>query len=535
MKFLDKFRALRQADEEEKEEEMIPSASPERVSDEVVASLWFSLCENPNQPEELPRLLSILHDRGGRKAETAALTQLAEQNGSWLPQVYLGRYSLEEQNFDEAMDRYDSVLRMDAIPDYALMMMSADFGRLGFASRVPREIEIHYDPMKHSPFIGLNLLQAYAEAGRRSEGRDLLHRMHVIEDPEIREYLEGFAGAFDDKNRADTASGKDNSSADASGADSHTGETHPSSGGKPQEDTATAVTPTQKLVSIELPLWGAGLIGLQDLFPNAIDRPRTGIYLYSVTTPPEKKALAQQSDVSAEEIAVALPLYLGERLMFLSSYKPFAMYPIVRTMGPWSGTFEPDVQGLFGLCSKEALDFLITGTVFEDGPYYRVRTLVLDRSKQSARVISKDIPTRGVGKALNEMAGEILSLFSEKKPKSSSRSEFAYQIPADDLTAPYLRSLYGLLFQYLVRQGECDRSCLPSPEAVFSPYARLTQADPRNPAFIAEFLCGMNLARKEGMTEYQNYRKPLYEAADKNRYASFIKAVMQELNAILQN
>jgi hypothetical protein len=45
----------------------------------------------------------------------------------------------------------------------------------------------------------------------------------------------------------------------------------------------------------------------------------------------------------------------------------------------------------------------------------------------------------------------------------------------------------------------------------------------------------MNLARKEGMTEYQNYRKPLYEAADKNRYASFIKAVMQELNAILQN
>src|SRR5665647_1548659 len=66
---------------------------------ESIESLWFALGDNPNQEDKIPLLLSICKTRGGPAAVYAALKELTDIEGSWLPQVYLGRMALEQNDY----------------------------------------------------------------------------------------------------------------------------------------------------------------------------------------------------------------------------------------------------------------------------------------------------------------------------------------------------------------------------------------------------------------------------------------------------
>ena len=569
MKILDALKSTRHKPEGHKMPEQAPSEplpeSQSSIQTESPSELWFALCENPNRDDLLPRLLKICWKKGGPSAEYAALSELSQQESSWLPQVYLGKSALEAKHYEEATEWFAQALSKGEPSDYALFMISADMGRLGYAAEMPEIVLPYYSPEKNNFYIGLNLLEAFREKGRKNEGLALLERMRPYENDEIRDFMDGFETAFAAMSESDSAvqspvttkakaknsedslseinedavpdkmSDSDSSSVpDTEGkADASTNEQSETE--ESSTDPIIPVPPTRP-VMLDLPVWAHGLIGLQDLLPNTVDRPRVGVYMYANTTPIARREELPEDAIDPDALAVSMPMAIAERLLFTSAFKPVTLFPVVRDKGPFGGNLEPDVQGLFGLCSKEALDYLVTGTIYQDHSVLRIRTWVLDRTKQSARVVAADVPALRCGEAFLSMMQEILLVFAERHGgRGTGRSEMTYVSWPTDTVSRYLRATSDLMHLYLVRQNECDQEILADFDQSLDVFAELVGAEPKNQVYFSMLLSAMLYSRKFGRKDYQMHRQLIYEVADKNRYTPCIKAVMREVNLVLQD
>lgn len=525
MKLLDKLMSVKSNDGE-----TAPAASPVPEHGNGIADLWFSLCDDPNQQDKLPELLAICAKKGGPAASRAALGELAAIQGSWLPQLYLGRSALEQKDFAEASKWYGGVLESGEPPEFALFMISADMGRLGYAGEMPDMIMRYYEPGKHDVYIGLNLLQALKENGRKEEGRRLLRKVKRRDTPEIHDYLEGFEEDFsqtggDSAEQPQEPPAEVPASGNADEAPEATPEPAPK---KPAERTLN------RPVMVNIPAWSHGFPALQDLLPLTIDKPRVGLYIYSDMTPASSPAVVPEGTAAPSDLAVALPLYLGERLLFTTNYAPLALFPIDRESGPRMEGLEPDVQSLFSLCSREALDYLITGTISLENGEYKIRSWVIDRSRQNARIVAKNMPVQAFGEPFLDMINEILLPFSDRRPaRSAVKSEFLYPVPQPDLIFAQLYAESLLLLQYLVQQNDCVPAILPDPKKSLDSYACLAGTDPKNQIYMMILLSGMRLDKKNGSDMYKYYRQLLYDVADRNKLSPAVKATLPEINTLL--
>jgi len=514
-----------------KEKASIPAAAESpALHQETIESLWFSLCDDPNNKDNVPRLLSLCETRGGPAAVNAALEELARMEGSWLPQVYLGRIALEHRDYPLAYRWYQRVLASADPQDYALFMISADLGRCGFAAQIPELLADKYDVDKNDIHIGLNLLQSYADVNDSESGRALLKLIRKHDSPEIHEYLEGFADAFSREDREGGPKGIQAVQTAVQTAGQEVPEMAQTDG------EAVDVSRLPGAVQIDVPVWKRDLYEMEDLLPNTDHRRRVGVYMYADTSSRGTPLPQGDGEVQPSDLAVSLPLFIGERLLFTTHYAPIALYPVSREKGPQSESLEPDVQSLFALCTKEALDFIITGTVFHDGSVYRVRSWILDKAKQSARIVAKDLPVGSFGEPFNNMINDIMLLFFDKRyVKPAGRSEFPYAVPSPELVPVQLRALSYLLHQHLVLQNICDSAILPDDKKLLDACASLTGTDTRNQMYLMMFLAAMKNVRLTGSDEYLSCRQLLYESADRNRYSACVKATMAEINSLLQD
>ena len=500
------------------------SAAPELRRDST-EDLWTSLCDNPNQEDNIPLLISLCKTRGGPAAVYAALAELSGIEGSWLPQVYLGRLALEQNDFMQACSWYQVILTAQTPENYALYMISADLGRTGFAPQMPGLLLPVYDVDRHDIHIGLNLLQSFQEMHDPVSGLALLQQISKYDRPEIHEYLEGFAHTFAQQT-------KENRQPLLETAE-------PAAPSKPPSGSEVSdVDPVRlpRAIQVDVPVWGRDLDGIDTLLPGTAGKKRIGIFMYADTSV-EGTPVPQQDDaVHPSDLAVSLPLFIGERLLFTTHYAPIALYPVSRENGPQTESLEPDVQSLFALCTKEALDFIITGTVFHDGNVYRVRSWILDKAKQSARIVAKDLPVGSFGEPFNNMISDIMLLFFDKRyVKPAGKSEFPYEVPSTELVPVHLQALSFLLSQYLVRKDICDAAILPDDKKMLDACACLAGTETRNQLYLMMLLSGMKSVRRTGSNVYRYYRQLLYENADKSRYSPCVKATMLELNALLQD
>ena len=500
------------------------------LAQETIESLWFSLCDDPNDKENIPRLLSLCETRGGPAAVYAALEELARMQGSWLPQTYLGRIALEQRDYPQAYRWYQRVLSSPEPQDYALFMISADLGRYGFAAQIPELLANFYDVEKNDIHIGLNLLQSYVDVNDSESGQALLKQIRRHDSPEIHEYLEGFADAFSREDREGGPIG-----IQAVQTPSQTvGQEVPVM--TQLDEEAIDVSRLPRAVQIDVPVWKRDLYEMEDFLPNIEKRRRVGVYMYADTSARGIPLPPLEGAVHPSDLAVSLPLFIGERLLFTTHYAPIALYPVSREKGPQSESLEPDVQSLFALCTKEALDFIITGTVFHDGSVYRIRSWILDKAKQSARIVAKDLPVGSFGEPFNNMINDIMLLFFDKRyVKPAGRSEFTYAVPSPELVPTQLEALSYLLHQHLVLVNICDASILPDDKKLLDACASLTTTDTRNQMYLMMFLAAMKNVRLTGSNEYLNYRQQLYESADRNRYSACVKATMEVINSLLQD
>ena len=151
---------------------------------------------DPNFEHGLNGWLAIERGRGGEEAVLGALTEACELPGSWRARLMVARRHLETGDLPAARAQYTAVLAAADVDGSALMTMSSDLGRHGHTGLIVTLVGPVYEPAKHGPQAGFNLLRACLETERAAEGEALLARLRPLATPSFMRHLDEFEQAF---------------------------------------------------------------------------------------------------------------------------------------------------------------------------------------------------------------------------------------------------------------------------------------------------------------------------------------------------
>ncbi len=135
--------------------------------DRAAALLWDALRIDPNNDKAANWWPLLERDRagGGRDVHAAALKRLAELPGSWRALVGLARLDLDVKQTAGAIANFEEAIRRSPDSDDLLLTVSGDLAIAGQFREALRLVVPHYDPSRHHPAIGVNLVQAAIEVG----------------------------------------------------------------------------------------------------------------------------------------------------------------------------------------------------------------------------------------------------------------------------------------------------------------------------------------------------------------------------------
>ncbi|MBN1774865.1 MAG: hypothetical protein JW817_00210 [Clostridiales bacterium] len=526
----------------------VPSSSPnvsvQREPDSI-ESIWFSLIDNPNNEKNLKLLVRYCETRKGPSAVEAALSELAMEKDAYLPQLIMASRALERKAPSEALHRYEELLAKGDPNDYCLLRMSAELGRHGFPGEVIRLTLPRYNPAKHNEYIGLNLLQACKDSGKINEGRAVWAKLKSLDRPGITPALENLGAVFGPAVPKPVTDPSEDSSIvpDSPSTEGTTlGETFesPPTGSGVRADPEAPDFSSDPLLEvdsaddrpriIDLPSWKLWIPALRDILPEPEHSVRVGLYLYSDTS----TSPSDGQDADSRAVAVGLPILLGEMLLFSAPVVPVVLFPLSFSKGPDSGVAEPDVEGLFALCAKESLNFLIAGTVSFDGDRRTIRTWILDRTKNTARVLSGNGMAGNFGESALAHVDEIIGPFSDKNYAFEvKRRGFTYSVPSAPLIERHLDALTRLGLRALVDSGYCSSDILcPQPEFL-EKLAELCRMKPFSQNYLMMLLSGMVSDMENGGESYFMHRELLFDTAHKLQYTPCVTTARKALDKVL--
>jgi tetratricopeptide (TPR) repeat protein len=151
---------------------------------------------DPNFDHALNGWLAIERERAGEAGFLAALRDACGLPGSWRAQLVLARHHLAAGDLPAARDQYTAVLAAAEVDGGALMTMAADLGRHGHTGLIVTLVGPVYEPAKHGPQAGFNLLRACLETERVAEGEALLARLRPLAPAPFTRHLDEFQRAF---------------------------------------------------------------------------------------------------------------------------------------------------------------------------------------------------------------------------------------------------------------------------------------------------------------------------------------------------
>lgn len=147
--------------------------------------LWESITLDPNQENALGWWGSIHNERGGNEGFLRAMKEASSIKGSWRPQLWLARELLKQGNLTDAIKLYAEILKIsDDNPD-ALLMISGDLGLNGYSDEIINLVVPVYDPQKHGPRTGFNILHAYLEKKDFLKGRSLIYKLRELDRKDL--------------------------------------------------------------------------------------------------------------------------------------------------------------------------------------------------------------------------------------------------------------------------------------------------------------------------------------------------------------
>lgn len=159
-------------------------------ADKSIQTLWKALTVDPNQDNALDWWGAIHREKEGEEGFYIAIERVAQIPGSWRPQLWLARRLLEQKKIDSAITVYRKVLKSAPEAGDALMMISGDLGNNGYLAQMLDLILPIYEPEKHGPMAGLNLINASIRLRDKETGLKLCESVERLQRYDLKQYLE---------------------------------------------------------------------------------------------------------------------------------------------------------------------------------------------------------------------------------------------------------------------------------------------------------------------------------------------------------
>ena len=151
---------------------------------------------DPNFEHALNGWLAVERERADEAGFLAALQEACAMPHSWRARLLLARHHLAAGDLPAAREQYTAVLAAADVDGGALTTMSADLGRHGHTGLIVTLVGPVYEPAKHGPQAGFNVLRACLETERVAEGEALLARLRPLAPPPFTRHLDEFERAF---------------------------------------------------------------------------------------------------------------------------------------------------------------------------------------------------------------------------------------------------------------------------------------------------------------------------------------------------
>ncbi len=135
----------------------------------------------------------IQRDLGGETAHVEILQRAAAIRGSWVPSLWHARHSLRANDIKRALSGYkQAIIGTDADAD-VLAVIANDLVKHALFGEVIELLKSIYEPARHGPLAGLNLLRAYLAVSDAAQGGLLLDDMRKHFNEDLRNHLDHYA------------------------------------------------------------------------------------------------------------------------------------------------------------------------------------------------------------------------------------------------------------------------------------------------------------------------------------------------------
>jgi hypothetical protein len=397
--------------------------------------LWQALNHDPNQDNGLLWYCSIQQDRAGEQGLWEAMRRAAELPGSWRPQLWLARHALEQDNLAEAQAHYAHVLKLAPDEPDVLLMISGDLGNHGHVAQMLDVVRPIYDPARHHPTAGLNLLTACLQTGRVADGQELLHELFLLNHPDLRDHLLRFSEEFEKQN---------------------------------PQSRARIVAPDEplsiELAVVERPVWAKGLANPAWLFGADAGRDDEIVFLpLANTTAREATDPYVHREDDLGRLTRSLALYLAEATYFWTDFRPRTVVPVVSGGGPIvvGQPWTPEQIVEFAGDARLA----VNGTVAQTREGLRIELALWDCAQRGAiRRFAAMGPADDIGAAVRRLEDELIGAIGATRP---SASEDFYRRPDAAVLDRYLCCLGQALTLVLVQDGFTSRDAIWGERNIF--------------------------------------------------------------------
>lgn len=391
-------------------------------------TLWDAILADPNMDNGVLWWLSLQNEKGGKEAYLASLKKISALPSSWRPKLWLARHYLENGGLEKAESIYRSVLESGRFDAEGLMMISGDLGNNGHEAKIIELVLPVYDPHRHAPQVGFNLLEAMIRQNRWQEAEVLISRLYTLNMSPFKKALDNYSGRIQELRSAETPS-------------------------RPVDVDATDI----RWFSIDRPVWSYGFNNPLWLFGQKPDNlSKIMFYPLGLVGREEEVAREEQEDDQGRW-SRALPLYLAEAIHYWSSKAAVVNIPVIMGGGPVVFPYEPDGKDICEQVQGQA-EYLVTGCIAKLNNGGERISMKVWHCEMGNCIAEKTVDTN-----LEKDGNQVLELeqwlLRSVDTVASVPLDAFYRRPAPDMMPPYLVSLgqsfmLSLVHNDIVQKGK---------------------------------------------------------------------------------
>jgi tetratricopeptide (TPR) repeat protein len=442
-------------------------------------ALWRALTLDPNQDNALSWWEAIFRERGGEQGAIDALKKAAALPKSWRPQLILGLRSLQQKDLPGSLTYLNPLLENQSDQPDVLQFISGELGRNGYAQEVIDLVGPRFAPDKHSPGAGINLLEACRQTGNHWEGEEVLHRLNLLNRPDLKSHLDYYAEQFAElKKKSD------------------------------RMPTATSPSQAIDMVNIVRPIWYYGLEDPVWMFPQAADNKPAILFLALSAS---KGTSAGEGDASFQHeddlgrLSRSIPLYMAEGVFLQSMIPCQVFFPMVKGKGMVLFGSELAPEQIWKLANDRKQDnprLIVSGVVEPLGENFKVTLKVWDCYKKlMVKEMKQSAPMQGIEYAFLKMEQEFLSLIGVNLGRP-----FGFPRIASNLVPYYLSGLAQSLTMTFAASGWVPKESLFGERNMLNWFLKLAMEEKKSQVPKIMFLSGLAKARKYQSEAYLEFK-----------------------------